>query len=95
MVTVSLAMMLAANVAALPNYTLPPAKSDRCAGKCAARYRVPASADGDNSVKDRALADDGSKCNVVGARRCTSKRHTVLRSTEDPMDTWRSALGNS
>jgi hypothetical protein len=94
MVTVSLAMMLAAN-AALPNYTLPPAKPDRCAGKCAARYRIPASIDGDYSVKDRALADDGSKCNVVGARRCASKRHTVLRSTEDPMDTWRSALGNN
>jgi hypothetical protein len=56
----SLAMMLAANVAALPNYTLPPAKPGRCADKCAARYR-----------------------------------HTVLRSTEDPMDTWRSALGNN
>jgi hypothetical protein len=95
MVTVSLAMILAASAAALPNYTLPPVKPDRCAGKCAARYRIPASGDGDDSVKDRALADDGSKCNVVGARRCTSKRHTVLRSTEDPMDTWRSALGNN
>ncbi len=94
MVTVPLAMMLAAN-AALPNYALPPSKSGRCADKCAARYRVPASGDGDYSVKDRALADDGSKCDVVGARRCASKRHTVLRSTEDPVQTWRLALGDN
>ncbi|MEO5494950.1 MAG: hypothetical protein ABIR08_13100 [Sphingomonas sp.] len=94
MVTLSIVMMLSAS-AALSNFTLPPAKPRKCAGACAARYRIPASASDGYSIKDRALADDGSKCNVVGAKRCTSKRHTVLRSTEDPMDTWRSALGKN
>jgi hypothetical protein len=92
---VSIAMMFAANVGALPSYALPPRKPARCIGACAERYRVPASSNADDSVKKRALADDGSKCNVVGARRCAAKRHTVLRSTEDPMDTWRSALGEN
>jgi hypothetical protein len=91
MVTFSIAMMFSAS-AALPIYTLPRSKPTRCANACAERYRVPASADDGYSIKDRALADDGSKCNVVGARRCASKRHTVLRSTEGPMDTWRTTL---
>ena len=94
MITISLVMMLAANAVALPAYTLPPPRSGRCAAACAARYRVPASASDDFPVKDRALADDGSKCDVVGARRCASKRHTILRSSEDPLDTWRTALSD-
>jgi len=76
-------------------FTLPRPTSDRCTGVCAEQYRLPASSDDIRTAKDRALADDGSKCNVVGARRCTSKRRTVLRSTEDPMNTWRSALGDN
>ncbi|HEX4694956.1 hypothetical protein [Sphingomonas sp.] len=75
-------------------YTLPPPpKPERCTGRCAARYRLPGSSDDDASAKDRALRDDGSKCDVVGAQRCLSARHTILRSDEDPEDTWRAMLG--
>jgi hypothetical protein len=61
----------------------------RCTGSCAERYRLPASSDDTDSIKDRALADNGAKCDVVGAMRCLSKRRTILRSNENPMDTWR------
>ena len=72
------------------NFTLKPkAPPTRCVDGCADRYRLPASSDDVESLKDRALADDGSKCNVVGAMRCLSKRRTLLRSSENPMDTWR------
>jgi hypothetical protein len=67
----------------------PPA---RCSGRCADRYRLPASVDDSESLKERALANDGSKCDVIGAKRCLSKRRTLLRSSEDPMETWRSSL---
>lgn len=72
------------------NFTLkPPSPPARCVGQCADRYRLPASSDDIESIKDRAVADDGSKCDVVGAMRCLSRRRTVLRSSESPMDTWR------
>lgn len=86
MVPLTLVIILATDAAALPAATAPPPKHVRCAGACAARYRIPGSASDGYSAKDRALANDGSKCDVVGARRCTSKRHTVLRLTEDSMD---------
>jgi hypothetical protein len=70
----------------------PQAPPMRCTGRCADRYRIPASSDDIQSLKDRALANDGSKCDVVGARRCLSKRRTLLRSDEDPMETLRDNL---
>ena len=93
MLTPLLMLMLGA-AAHNPNSTLkftlkPNAPPTRCLDRCADRYRLPASIDDSESLKDRALADDGSRCNVVGAMRCLSKRRTVLRSSENPMDTWR------
>ncbi|MEO5937518.1 MAG: hypothetical protein ABIQ43_00745 [Sphingomonas sp.] len=79
MVAFTIAMMFSAAVT-LPNYRLPPEKPRRCSDACAARYRIPASSNDRYSLKDRALANDGTKCNVVGARRCAAKRHTVLRA---------------
>ena len=32
------------------------------------------------TAKDRAIGDDGSRCNVVGARRCTSHAKTLFRT---------------
>lgn len=49
----------------------PPARS---------RYRVEPSADLSPSAKDRALAVDGTYCNVAGARRCTKKPRTIFRT---------------
>ncbi len=39
------------------------------------------------TAKDRAFADDGTKCNLVGSIRCTSKRRVLFRSGENPLDT--------
>lgn len=97
MLTPVLLIMLAA---ATPHTSLktlqfdlkPPPPPARCSGACAERYRLPASSDDSETLKDRALADDGSKCDVVGAMRCLSKRRTVLRSSEDPMETLRQNL---
>jgi hypothetical protein len=75
------------------NFTLKPqAPPTRCVGECADRYRLPASSDDIDSAKDRALATDGRKCNVVGAMRCLSKRRTLLRSNQDPIDTLRTSF---
>jgi hypothetical protein len=75
------------------NFTLKPqAPPTRCVGGCADRYRLPASSDDVESAKDRALADDGSKCDVIGAMRCLSKRRTLLRSNQDPIDTLRTSF---
>ncbi len=78
----------------LPPFTLKPVPRApaRCTGECADQYRIPASSDDSQTMKSRALADDGSKCDVVGAMRCLSKRRVMLRSSEDPLDTWRSYL---
>ena len=92
-----LVALASASSSFVPQYSLPPtvpSKVERCSGRCAARYRLPAATDGGVSAKDRALGDDGSKCDVVGARRCGAGTHTILRSGEDPIDTWRSALRN-
>jgi len=75
------------------NFTLkPPAPPTRCMGGCADRYRLPATSDDTESLKDRALADDGSKCDVIGAMRCLSKRRTLLRSSQNPIDTLRTSF---
>ena len=48
-----------------------------------ARFRV-AGDDADRvTSKDRAIRDDGSKCNVVGLRRCTDRGSTVFRTELD------------
>jgi hypothetical protein len=67
--------------AALPTYTLPPNKPAKCSDACAKQYRVTESDDDGDVVKKRAVRDDGSKCNVVGARRCTSKPMRLLQSS--------------
>lgn len=75
------------------NFTLkPPPPPSRCVGVCADRYRLPASSEDTQSLKDRALADDGRKCDVIGAMRCLSKRRTLLRSSQDPIDTLRASF---
>jgi hypothetical protein len=75
------------------NFTLKPqAPPSRCVGVCADRYRLPASSEDTQSLKDRALADDGRKCDVIGAMRCLSKRRTLLRSSQDPIDTLRASF---
>ena len=75
------------------NFTLKPsAPPTRCVGGCADRYRLPASSEDTVSIKDRALADDGRKCDVIGAMRCLSKRRTLLRSDQDPIDTLRKSF---
>ena len=82
----------------LPPFNLKPSPrvAMRCTGRCADQYRIPASSDDTDAdpqtMKARALADDGSKCNVVGAMRCLSKRRVMLRSSEDPVDTWRGSF---
>jgi len=62
------------------SFTLPKPRPT-CANACAERYRLPASSDDGDAMKKRAVRDDGSKCNVVGARRCTSKPRQIFRSS--------------
>lgn len=90
----ALVVLMGAAVASKPllSFTLPAPRSTRCTGRCAEQYRLPLSSDTEETAKDRAMAEDGTKCNVVGAQRCLSKRRTILRSTEDPMDTLRGSF---
>lgn len=92
MLTMVMMFIGAAATASIPDFQLKPARPARCTGKCAEQYRLPLDADNEETAKDRAFAIDGTKCDVVGAQRCLSKRRTVLRSTEDPMDTWRASF---
>lgn len=89
----TLIVLMAAATASKPlpvSYSLPNPK--RCTDACAEQYRLPLEADDDPTSKDRAMAQDGTRCNVVGAKRCLSKRRTILRSTEDPEDTLRGSF---
>lgn len=90
----TLVMLMGAAIASksLPNYTLPPQRPVRCRGRCAEQYRLPLDSRTEETAKDRAMAQDGSKCDVVGAQRCLSKRRAILRSSEDPIDTWRASF---
>lgn len=94
MLTPVIVMLMGAAVTRPPqSYKLPPAPPPaRCKGVCAKKYRLPLATDDDPDAKDRALAVDGSKCNVVGAQRCLSKRRVILRSSEDPIDTLRASF---
>ncbi|MBN8808166.1 MAG: hypothetical protein J0I47_08010 [Sphingomonas sp.] len=82
-----LSPLLAAMVgaAATFNYSLPPARSAapgprKCNAACARRYRIQAASDDTPSFKYRALADDGTKCNVVGAKLCTTDGRRIWRA---------------
>ena len=79
MIASLLAVMLGSMPAQIA-YNLPKMLPKSCADGCASRYRLPASSDDGAAIKDRAVRNDGSKCNVVGARRCTSKARRILRA---------------
>lgn len=80
MIAPLLAMMLSSAPTPIA-FTLPKLPPRRCAGLCADRYRLPASSDDGDTLKDRAVRNDGSKCNVIGARRCTGKPRQIFRSS--------------
>ncbi|WP_375397976.1 hypothetical protein [uncultured Sphingomonas sp.] len=83
------------------DYSLPPAiRSEQgdCAGdrvrRCAqARYRLDSTVDRAPDAKDRAMAENGRKCNVVGDKFCLSGRRTIWRSGENPVETLRTSFG--
>ncbi|WP_374944456.1 hypothetical protein [Sphingomonas sp.] len=54
--------------------------ADCAAPPAADRYRVASDDAAATTSKDRAIRDDGTRCNVVGARRCTSSGATILTS---------------
>jgi hypothetical protein len=80
MIASLLAVMLSSAPAQIA-YDLPKMEPKGCSDDCASRYRLPASSDVGAATKDRAVRNDGSKCNVVGARRCTSKARRILRTS--------------
>lgn len=57
-----------------------------CGGsECAApparsRFRIDGGDAGTITSKDRAIRDDGTKCNVVGARRCPKRGRRIFRT---------------
>lgn len=54
-------------------------KAGACAGPPPeSRFRIDNDEAGAATAKDRAFSADGSQCNVVGARRCTSNGRTVF-----------------
>jgi hypothetical protein len=74
-------MLTASSSASMQKFTLKPSPPPkRCTGGCAERYRLPASSDDPITAKDRAMRQDGNRCNVVGAQRCLSKRRTIIRA---------------
>lgn len=54
--------------------------ADCAASPPASRYRIDPDSDSTVTSKDRAIRDDGSRCNVVGARRCTKRGRTIWRT---------------
>ena len=82
MFTPLFAMLLSGSVAMPEQFSLQPNQPQRCSGACAERYRIPASSRNDDDVKGRALAADGTECNVVGSRYCLSKRRVLWRSSD-------------
>ncbi|QDZ06688.1 hypothetical protein FPZ24_03685 [Sphingomonas panacisoli] len=78
----SIAVMLAAG-AALPNYTMPPARRavpSKCADACAKRYRLSSSDEEADTSKYRALDEDGTDCNVTRSKICRSQPRTWIRA---------------
>ena len=94
MLTPLLVLSLSAATNAVDRYSLKPSSPTRCTGACAERYRLPFSSDDGGNAKARAMATDGTKCNVVGAERCLSKRRVMWRSNGDsPISALASSLG--
>jgi hypothetical protein len=54
-----------------------------CATRPDTRFRVTGEQGDTVTSKDRAIRDDGSRCNVVGARRCTKRGRTLFRADLD------------
>lgn len=72
---------------------LPECRTRSCRAAPATRYRLAGyQADIAPGSKDRAFADDGTYCGVVGDKRCLSGRHAIFRSGESPMRTIMSSL---
>lgn len=83
MLTPLLVLLLGASSAdAMNTFSLKPAPPERCAGKCASRYRLQLVEDGGGDAKLRALRENAVKCNVVGAQRCLSKRRLMWSSDD-------------
>lgn len=58
-----------------------PCESADCAAPSSdARFRIAGDDASTDTSKDRAIDDDGTKCNVVGARRCTKRGRTIFRT---------------
>lgn len=76
---------------AVAGFTLPPSKPVlRCiSGACtpppkSADYRVPYEPDPlARTSKERAFANDGTKCSVVGDKFCTSRGRTIFKTDFD------------
>jgi hypothetical protein len=84
MITPLLVVMLSASSAAAMNgFSLKPDQPERCSGKCAEKYRLQITDDGGIDSKSRAMSMNATKCNVVGAQRCLSKRRLMWNSNDD------------
>lgn len=46
------------------------------------RYRIASEEAAAATSKDRAIRDDGTRCNVVGFKRCTSNGTTILTTRQ-------------
>ena len=57
-----------------------PCQGTDCAEPESDRYRVVGEGASIVTAKDRAIRDDGSKCNVVGARRCPKRGRNIFRA---------------
>ena len=57
--------------------------ADCAAPSSGARFRIAGDDASTVTAKDRAIGDDGSKCNVVGARRCTKRGRTIFHADLD------------
>lgn len=81
-------LLLLASVTADPDRLLrnarallsPPCEGPECAAPADARFRIEGDSGAGITAKDRAIRDDGSRCNVVGARRCTKRGRTIFRA---------------
>ena len=54
--------------------------ADCAAPPAGARFRIEGADASIVPSKDRLFLDDGSKCNVVGARRCPKRGRTIFRT---------------
>jgi hypothetical protein len=83
MLTPLLIIMLGASSAeAMNSFTLKAQAPARCSGKCAEKYRLQLTDDDGADAKSRAMSMNSSKCNVVGAQRCLTKRRLMWSSDD-------------